>query len=563
MTPIDDTKIYIQYAKDVLSGKEVAGKLIKLACKRMLDWFDRDDLYFDYKDTDAKIRFVSKFKLTESPFTGQPFILLPYQQWIFANIYGFKYIENGAKTDKRVIKNALLLMARKQGKTQLAAALMLATLVMDGQTSVTGYTIANSGEQASLAFKHITDLCESVDPKQKIFYRGKARIIKNIEIPLTKSRIRVLNSDTSKLDGLNPQIFIQDEAHAAKTNNIWGVMKTGMGVRHNALAICISTTGFLVGDDYPLYAQWNACKKTLEGAIDDDSWFPALYQVDEDDDWKDETIWKKACPSLGVTMSIDSLRADFQNALSNPSMEIQFKTKQLNMWVQTSATWLTIEEIKDVTQPFELTDFDPEEDYCYVGVDIAERSDLCVLSTLVYKDDKRYFKAYPFICERALERSKNKELYQKWVRGGYLELIKGESIDLDLVIQKLWQINDQLPIAVVAYDSWHAQQLRVKCEKEGIPIKAVQQSIAQFTDPTNEFEHLVLTKQCIIDDNPVTRWCFANVSMVTDHNGNRKPDKETPANKIDIVIAFIQSLKLFDEINPTLDSDLEPFALDG
>ena len=144
MTYIDDSKIYIQYAKQVLSGEEVAGKLIKLACKRMLDWFDREDIYFDYQDVDSKIKFVSKFKLTEDPFTGQPFILLPYQQWIFANIYGFKYIEDGVKTDKRVIKNALLLMARKQGKTQLAAALMLTTLVMDNKTSVTGYTIANS-----------------------------------------------------------------------------------------------------------------------------------------------------------------------------------------------------------------------------------------------------------------------------------------------------------------------------------------------------------------------------------------------------------------------------------
>lgn len=561
MTQIDDSKIYIQYAKSVVTGEEVAGKLIKLACQRFLDWMDRDDIYFDAEDVDKKIKFVSKFKLTESPFTGQPFILLPYQQWIFANIFGFKYIKDGEKTDNRVIKNVLLLMARKQGKTQLAAALMLATLVMDNKTSVTGYTIANSGEQASLAFKHITDLCESVDPKQKIFYRGKARIIKNIEIPVTKSRIRVLNSDTSKLDGLNPQIFIQDEAHAAKSTDIWGVMKTGMGTRHNGLAICISTTGWLIGDDYPLYSQWNACKKILEGAVEDDSWFPALYQVDPDDDWKDETVWKKACPSLGVTMSIDSLRADFQNALTNPTMEIQFKTKQLNMWVQTSTTWLTMEELKEVTQPFELTDFDPEDDYCYVGVDIAERSDLCVLSTLVDKDGKKWFKAFPFICERALERSKNKELYRKWVKNGYLELIKGESIDLDLVIQKLMNINEQLPIAVVAYDSWHSRQLCIKCENEGIPTKAVQQSIAQFTDPTNEFEHLVLTRKCIIDSNPVIRWCFANVSMVHDHNGNRKPDKESQANKIDIVIAFIQSLKLYCEINPSLNTDLEPFEL--
>ena len=121
MTEIDKSKLYIKYAYDVIEGRELAGKLIRLACQRFIDWFNRSDITFNYEDVDAKIRFISKFKLTESPFTGQPFELLPYQQWIFANIFGFYYKD----TDNRVIRNVLLLMARKQGKTQLAAALQI------------------------------------------------------------------------------------------------------------------------------------------------------------------------------------------------------------------------------------------------------------------------------------------------------------------------------------------------------------------------------------------------------------------------------------------------------
>ena len=159
MTQIDKSKPYIKYAYDIIEGREVAGKLIILACKRFLSLFERDDVTFNYDDVDAKIRFVSKFKLTEDPFTGKPFNLLPYQQWIFANIFGFFY----KGTDNRVIRNVLLLMASKQGKTQLAAGLLLAALVMDKQISVTGYTIANSSEQAGLAFKAISDLCSTVE----------------------------------------------------------------------------------------------------------------------------------------------------------------------------------------------------------------------------------------------------------------------------------------------------------------------------------------------------------------------------------------------------------------
>lgn len=558
MTSIDKSKLYIKYAYDVVEGREVAGKLIKLACERFLSWFSRDDIYFNYEDVDDKIRFISKFKLTESPFTGQTFELLPYQQWIFANIFGFFY----TGTDNRVIRNVLLLMARKQGKTQLAAALLLATLVMDKQISVTGYTIANSSEQAGLAFKAIADLCSSVDPNQILFQRGKARVIKNIEIPLTKSRIRVLSSDTSKLDGLNPQIFIQDEGHAAKSDDIWGVMTTGQDARHNPLAISISTTGWLVGDDYPLYAQWHACKNILEGAATDDSWFSALYQLDEDDDWKDSSVWKKACPSLGITIPLSSLQTKFNNAVANPSMEVQFKTKQLNMWCQSETTWIPNENIVEVSEPFELSMFDKENEYCIIGIDLAERSDLCVVTVLVNHDDKIYLKAFPFICQTAYDNSPNKDLYRQWVKNGYLILVPTESIDIDWVIKYIQDINNEVPIALIAYDPWHAQQLKIAAEKQGLPMRAVKQGLGSFSEPTNMIEHMIYRKQVVIDDNPVIRWCFSNVLIKTDENENRKPVKSAQNQKIDIVIAFIQSIKLWMELEGLIDeSPIEAVAL--
>lgn len=558
MTQIDKSKSYIKYAYDIIEGREVAGKLIILACKRFLSWFERDDVTFNYDDVDAKIRFVSKFKLTEDPFTGKPFNLLPYQQWIFANIFGFFY----TGTDNRVIRNVLLLMARKQGKTQLAAGLLLAALLMDKQISVTGYTIANSSEQAGLAFKAICDLCSTVDPKQKIFQRGKARVIKNIEIPATKSRIRVLSSDTSKLDGLNPQIFIQDEGHAAKTDDIWGVMTTGQDARHNPLAISISTAGFLVGDEYPLYAQWRACKNILEGCVDDDSWFSALYQIDEDDDWKDPTVWKKACPSLGITIPESAIKSKLNNVISNPSMEVQFKTKQLNIWCQSETTWISNEKIKEVTGRVDYDMFDPDDDVCIIGVDLAERSDLCTVTLLVHKDDIFYFKAYPFICRDAYENSKNKDLYRQWVRQGYLILVDEESIDINWVVKYIQEIENHIPIALCAYDPYHANQLKIECKKEGIRMRPVRQGLSAFAEPTAVLEHLILTKQCVIDDNPVIRWCFSNVLIKTDENENKKPVKSGQNNKIDIVVAMIQSVKLWMELEGVIDvSDLNPVIL--
>jgi phage terminase large subunit-like protein len=558
MTLIDKSKLYIKYAYDVVEGREVAGKLIRLACQRFLDWFKRDDIEFNYDDVDAKIRFISKFKLTESPFTGQPFNLLPYQQWIFANIFGFYY----TGTDDRVISNVLLLMSRKQGKTQLAAAILLAAIVMDKQMSVAGYTIANSSEQAGLAFKAISDLCSSVDPKQKVFQRGKARVVKNIEIPSIKSRIRVLSSDTSKLDGLNPQIFIQDEGHAAKTDDIWGVMITGQDARHNPLAISISTAGFLVGDDFPLYAQWHACKNILEGAVEDDSWFMALYQLDDGDDWKDKSNWPKACPSIGITTPWSKIEKKFNNVMSNPSMEVQFKTKQLNMWCQSAETWIPYEKINEVSQKFDYDIFDSSQEYSILGVDLAERSDLCVVSTLINHNNKVYLKAHPFICQTAYNNSPNKELYRQWVKNGYLTLVPTDSIDIDWVIKLVQDLNDKIPVALVAYDPWASQQFKIAAEKQGLPMHACKQGLGSFSEPTSMLEHMILTKEVVIDYNPVTNFCFANVLIKTDENSNRKPVKSSKNQKIDIVIAFIQSIKLYMELTGILDyTDLKAVAL--
>lgn len=560
MTPIDKSKDYIKYAYDVINGDEVACKMIKLACQRFIDWFERDDIEFRYEDVDSKISLTSKFKLSEDPYTGMPFNLLPYQQWIFANIFGWYY----SGTNNRVIRNALLLMARKQGKTQLAAAIMLAAIVGDGKRDVSGYTIANSGDQAQLAFKHIYNLCRSVDPNQKLFIHGNSKIIKNIKsisIPLlNNSTIKVLNSDTSKLDGLNPQVFIQDEAHATTDDNIWGVLKTGQGSRHNPLAICISTAGFLIGDDYPLYAQWKTCKNILEGSADDDSWFAALYQLDDDDDWHDNTLWKKACPSLDVTVSLDSLMADYKNAVNNPSSENQFKTKQLNMWCSSTTTWITYEDLKDVSQKFDLSMFDKEEEYCTIGLDLSTRRDLCCITTLVNRNDIYWFKAFPFVSQYALEHSKNKQLYMKWIKDGYLTLVNSDSIDIDMMIDKIHEIDDQLPLSYVCYDAWGADYIIGKLKKAGFGVKSVRQDFKNMNSMVGEFECRVSEKRLVIDDNPCTRWCFSNVIMLNAQN-LRKPDKLTPDNKIDIVVAFLDSMKIEMDMSGA-SYDIDPIVLE-
>lgn len=195
MTFIDESKPYIQYAQDVISGKIIAPKYIILACFRMMDWFNRNDIYFDYKDVERKIVFISKLKHSTGKFAGQNFHLLPYQSWMIANIFGWKWTKN----DYRVIKKALLFMSRKSGKTAFAAAVALAHTLVDNEPSAEVEIVANSRHQAGIAMEHIQNFANSVDPRGKVFkrYRGYMRV------PVTQSLIQVLSSDATGNDGYN------------------------------------------------------------------------------------------------------------------------------------------------------------------------------------------------------------------------------------------------------------------------------------------------------------------------------------------------------------------------
>ena len=552
MTYYDLDKPYVKYIDDVLNGKEIAGWFVKKACERAKSWFDRNDVELRYEEVDKKIRLVQKIKQKKGLQAGKPLILLPFQQFIFMNIFGWYYIN----TDKRVIKNVLLMMARQTGKSYIAAAIALAIALDPSLPSPMVDYLANTAKQAAIAFGHCKDQSSSLDPKGKIFSRFRSEI----RVPITGASINVLSADDSKLDG-RASYFVMDEIHEMKDWKLPEVMQSGQGSLKNPLAIFISTTGWHASSEYPLYNMWEQAQNIFNGTIEDDSWFYMIFQLDDEDDWKDEKVWKKAIPTLGIAVDEDYIHRRIQEAINNPLKEVEIKTKNLNMWCQSEQTWIPIEKIKEVTQQFELSDFDSEEEYSVLGVDIAERSDLCVVTTLVDHDNKLWLKAFPFICETALQQSNNKDMYKQWIKKGYMTLVESDSIDIDWVIKRIWDINDQIPIGLVAYDPFHAQQLAAKCKKESIPVRAVKQGLGSFGEPTSELEHLIYSKEVVIDDNPVIRWCFSNVLIKQDENANRKPVKSGKDNKIDIVIAMIQSVKLWMELNGIDNSDIDVVVL--
>ena len=532
---IEQTEYY-KYAQDVLSGRINACETIKQAASRFMEFLERDDMYFDKADVDKKIRFVSKMKHSTGVHAGKPFILLPWQQFAFANIFGFKWKEN----NYRVTKKVFMFLSRKNGKTALAAALSLCCTTIDNESGAEVDFVANSAKQAGICFRQTKDFAQSIDPKGLIYkiYRNDVRV------PCTKSYIQTLSSDSMGNDGYNSQMFVIDEMHAQRNWDLYNVMKSSQGMRTQPLSIVITTAGFLIGDSYPCYSMWNTCKDILSGTKQDDSQFSLIYQLDEGDDWTDESNWIKCSPSLGQTVTYEYMRDEVQSALNNTSLEVGVRTKNFNEWMQSAEVWLPHNLLVTNSIPFELEDICKDKhSYAYVGVDLSAVSDLTAVSAMIEKDGKCYFKTWLFLPESALKESANGELYKEAHRKGYLHVTEGNVVDYDYILNKVLEINKICRIASVNYDSWNATQWAISAEQAGLPLEPFSQAIGNFNRPTKEFERLLRSNRVVLDRNPLVIWCFDNAQLKVDWNDNCKPTKgDSRCNKIDAVISNLQAL---------------------
>lgn len=535
---------YDKYVEDVLSGREVACQNILRACRRYKRFkYERDDIYFDEEDVQRKIRFVSKLKHTLGQFKGVNFNLLPWQQWIVASIYGFKYKHNNL----RVTQNVLLFVSRKNGKTALAAALALISLIADKEFKPEVALVANTAKQAEIAFNAIKDFSESIDPDGAIFTRYRS----SLRVPILKGEVLVCSSDSRTLDGYNTSTAILDEFHAQKNWDLYNVTKSSQGNRRNPLMIIITTAGFY-GAGYPLYEYRDTAINVLKGNKEDDKLFAAIYELDEADDWTDESVWKKASPNLDITVERDFLRGEVMAAQNTPSLQVGVLTKNFNKFVSASDVWIADEFVKNAMQPIDLQRFINEEPL-YAGVDLSSRGDITAWSVMFppnpnrdYLSDKYVFKTFLYVPDNTLKKGSNAAFYQEHEREGYIIRTSGNVIDYDYILKDMLDFHNNHYIHSMGYDSWNSTQWSNNAQANGLNIEPYAQSLGSFNKPTKEFERLILSGKVVIDYNPVIRWMLSNCEIKTDANGNIKPVKlQSSINKIDGVISMLEALGVY------------------
>lgn len=530
---------YLKYAQDVVSGKQVAGKLIRLSCQRYLDLMNDTRYEFRPDKCERVLSFVSKLKHYQGKCAGKPFVLEEWQKWIIYSIFGFYYKDS----NERLVKKALITVARKNGKSFQIAAIALYMLIADGEPAAQVLNIANNTKQAHLLFEMQQKLVKCLDPKHK--YTKTLR--DSIQVQKTSSYSQVLSSDSSGHDGSSPSTYILDEVHEMKDSKLWDVMVSGTGFRVSPLGICISTSGFLLNGFLHNYR--DVCIDILEHRKEDDEQFAAIYELDDEDDWKDEKNWVKANPNLDVTVTRKYLEGQIRSAINDSALEVSVKTKNFNMWVSSKEIWISDDKIRKVMSPVNLDDYKDED--CFMGVDLSAVSDLTSTTVMFppnpdreINPDKFVFKTIIYLPESELTENVNSYLYMIWKRENYLKVTSGNVVDYDYILKDQININDKNYVVNVAYDKWNATQWAINATEEGLPLTPYSQALGNFNGPTKTLERLIRTGMVVIDNNPIVRWAFSNVTLKLDQHENAKPTKANneKSKKIDPVISMIQSL---------------------
>ena len=523
-------KPYYKYVDDVLNGNVITGANIQLACQRFQEDLNRDDLEFRESVVDRALAFISTMKHFKGKASGQNFILEPWQAFIVANIFGFYW----KGTNDRRFSSSYIEVSRKNGKTALAAALCMFALIADGEDGAEVDLAANSREQAKIAFEFCYEFAKQLDPSGKYLTSH----LKGIKFNVNASQLKVFAADASKLDGFNASFGLIDEYHAAKNSKVRDVIKSSMGMRQNPHLCTITTAGF--DKTLPCYQLRSTAIEILHKLKEDDSMFIAIYSLDDNDDWTDEDNWVKCTPNMDITVTKKYIREQVKSALNNPSEEVGVKTKTLNLWCDSSEVWLSDSYIVNSTKQIDLAKY--QDELCYIGVDLSATSDLTAVSYLVVKDGIYYFKNYYYLPESCLVDNSNREKYRLWKNQHQLNITSGNVTDYDYITKDMLQWVDTVSIQKVGYDKWNATQWAIQATEEGLPLEEYSQSIGNFNQPTKELERLILSGKVVIDNNEITRWCFSNVHIKEDHNGNAKPIKTQKQMKIDGVIAMITAL---------------------
>ncbi len=529
-----------EYARQVRSGELPSCIMIRKAVERWYSDLSREDLIFDRAAFYRVVRFSSMLKHYKGEFAGQAIQWESWQLFCLANIFGLKI----RATKRRKYTYADVYVPRKNGKTTFAAVIALYMLIFDGESAAEVYAAAVDKAQAKICFDASAELIKGVpelDGYVRIFRKG------SIVVEETASAYKPLSKETKNKDGLNIHCGICDERHAWKTNEIYEVLKTGMGARTQPLIFSISTAG--TDMSYPYFEDLSVYREMMLGIREmADNHFLMLYEPDEGDDWRDPLTWQKVNPNYGVSLSKQYMEAECREAIDRGgSIRAAFLTKNLNQWVDAPKAWLKDEVVASNNAPFDQQLLIGQE--CYVGLDLAATKD--ITATAIFFPAFNVFKYLFVVPASKLEDDGGRQDivdYRRWVEQGWLTVCPGQVLSQDWFLEYLMKALAPYKVKKIALDPWNAWELKAKLSTRynEDDVVTYEQTMKYMYPPTKKLDEWMTEGKVNLLDNPVIRWMFGNVVLYYDPgNLNYRPSKGQSKKKIDGVVASIDALGTF------------------
>ena len=492
---------------------------------------------FDETKAQRTLQFINNLKHTKGRWHGMPFDLLPWQEEIIKDVFG-TIKENGA----RQYNTAYIEIPKKNGKSELAAAIALYMTCGDLEWGAEVYGCAADRQQASIVFDVAVDMVDQCPALKK---RVKPIMsVKRLVYQPTNSFYQVLSAEAYTKHGLNVHAVIFDELHAQPNRELFDVMTKGSGdARLQPLYFLITTAG--TDRNSICFEQHQKAVDILEGRKIDNTFYPVIYGIEDNSDWSDEKNWYKANPSLGYTIDIEKVRNAYVSAKENPAEENVFRQLRLNQWVKQSTRWMPMDiwdECAFEVNPDELIGRE-----CYAGLDLSSTSDITAF-VMVFpprnSEEKYMILPYFWIPEDNMKLRVRRDHvpYDVWEQRGFLNTTEGNVIHYDFIEKFIDELGNKYHIKQIAFDRWGATQMVQDLEGMGFEVVPFGQGYKDMSPPTKELMKLTLKKKIAHGGHPALRWMLDNVFVRQDPAGNIKMDKQKSTEKIDGAIALVMAL---------------------
>jgi len=479
------------------------------------------------------IRFCEVLPITAGVHAGRRLKLRPWQRDIVNALYREK---NG----KRIVRNAVVSMPRKQGKTALAAALALAHLIgPEAEERGQVFSAASDREQAAILFREMEAIILRIPEfAERCNIRAFTKEIIDSE---TGSVYRALTADGRKAHGLSPSFCVYDELAMSKDRQLFDNLSTGTGARAEPLMLTISTQS--ANPHHVLSELVDYALAINEGTLpQDETFYGCIYAADDNADPWDEKVWHDCNPALDDFRSLDEMRDFAAKAQKMPQREAVFRNLYLNQRVETADHFVTtaayeacVGAIPDLTNR-----------KVWVGLDLASVADLtaCVIVSEPEVDEPFYVIPFAWCPGDSIRARTEKDRvpYLTWQRQGFIEEIPGGVINYGPILEKIGWIKSNFDLQGVCFDRWGSQKIIHDLEEMDIPVIEFGQGFASMAAPVKELEKLILEKGIVFPDDPVLKWCFSNIVVEQDAAGNRKFSKGKASEKIDLAIGTVMAL---------------------